>query len=179
MRAFIRSIDLINEYVGRAVAYCAIAMVLIQFAVVILRYVFSIGFIAAQESIWYLHGIMFMLAAGYTLLHDGHVRIDIFYASASRRWRATIDLFGLVVFLIPTVCFAWYVSWPYVRNSWRVREASTDLAGLPFIYLLKTVILVTLALLLIQSVSLTLKSLLVLLNRSDDAVPDGIPGRMP
>lgn len=166
MTRLIRHLDAINEYTGRVVAWLVLAMVLVQFTVVILRYVFSVGFIPLQESVWYLHGLLFMLGAGYTLLHDQHVRVDIVYRDASPRYKALVDLFGVVVLLLPVCIVTWWLSWGYVANAWRIREGSTELSGLPFIYLLKTVILIFVVLLTIQGVSLALKSLLVLAGRT-------------
>ncbi len=150
-------------------------MVLVQFGIVILRYVFAVGFIPLQESIWYLHGMLFMLGAGYTLLHEGHVRVDIFYRSASARYKALVDLLGVLVFLLPVCLISWSLSWRYVLNSWRIREGSTEVSGLPYIYLLKTVILIFLALLIIQGLALALRSLLVLLGRAAPRADGGVP----
>ena len=156
------AINTLNERVGRATAWAAVVMVLIQFSVVILRYVFSIGFIPLQETIWYLHGILFMLGAGYTLFHDGHVRVDIVYREASPITKAKIDFFGSLFFLIPVCILAWTVSWSYVINSWAVLEGSVETSGLPTIYLLKSVILIFIILLALQAVSLAIKSYLIL-----------------
>lgn len=160
-----RAIDRLNERVGRAVAWFALLMVLIQFVVVVLRYVFGVGSIWLQESIVYLHGTMFMLAAGYTLLHNGHVRVDVFYREASPRVRAWIDLLGVVVLLLPVCTLIAVYSWPYIMQSWAVREGSIEASGIQGVYLLKTVILGFAALLGLQGVALALKSLRTLAGR--------------
>ena len=157
-------IDHLNERVGRFIAWAALFMVLMQFIVVILRYVFDWGSIPMQESIWYSHGILFMVAAGYTLLYDGHVRVDIVYRDARPRIKAWIDLLGTIFFLLPVCVVGWMVSWGYVLNSWKVHEGSTEASGLPTIYLLKTVILIFLLLLGLQGISLAIKSLKVVLG---------------
>jgi TRAP-type mannitol/chloroaromatic compound transport system permease small subunit len=157
-----RGLDAVNERVGRAIAWCTLAMVILQALVVVLRYVFAVGSIPLQESIWYLHAIVFMLGAGYTLLHDGHVRIDVFYRTASPKRRALIDAAGVILFLFPLCAVTLDLAWPYVMNAWRVRESSSEASGLPFLYLLKTIIPVTLALLAVQGASLLIKSLAVL-----------------
>jgi TRAP-type mannitol/chloroaromatic compound transport system permease small subunit len=136
-----RGIDALNENVGKAVAWLALLMVIVQFAVVILRYVFGIGSIFLQESIIYLHAVVFMVGAGYTLLHSGHVRVDIFYREASPRQKAVVDLLGVVVFLVPVCSLIWWASWPYVASSWRVFEGSRETSGIQAVFLLKTVIL--------------------------------------
>lgn len=162
LRSLAGWIDRLNEYVGRGVAWVALIMVVVQFVVVILRYVFSMGSIPLQESIWYAHGILFMVGAGYTYLHDGHVRVDIIYRSARPKKKAVIDIFGVVAFLLPVCTLTWWVSWGYVLNSWRTMEGSMETSGLPFIYLLKTVILVFVVLIALQGVSVLIKSAFVL-----------------
>lgn len=157
-----RAIDFLNEYVGRGAAWTAVIMVVMQFVVVILRYVFSYGNIPMQESIWYMHGILFMMGSGYTLLHDGHVRVDILYREMPPKRKAIVNLTGMIIFLGPICYLAWSVSWSYVINSWKVLEGSIEISGLPFIYLLKTVILLFTALLFLQGISMALKSILVL-----------------
>ncbi len=162
-------IDWLNEHVGRGVARVALLMVLVQFTVVIMRYVFAIGFIPMQESIWYMHGILFMVGAGYTLLHDGHVRVDIIYRESSARKKAWIDMIGSIAFLIPLCILTLYLSSSYVINSWRTFEGSTEISGLPLIFLLKTVIWVFAALLGLQAVSTVIHGIEILLFKRDEA----------
>ena len=158
-----RNIDAMNEHIGRFVSWAALLMVLVQFAVVMMRKVFGLGSQEMQESIVYMHAIMFMVAAGYTLLHDSHVRVDIFYGEATERRKAWVNLGGVVVFLIPTCVLIWWVSWPYVSGSWAVLEGSQEGgSGIPAVFLLKTVILVFAVLLPAQGVSLAARSLFVL-----------------
>jgi len=164
LAAAYKTLDVINDRVGKAMAWLALAMVLTQFVVVVLRYVFSVGFIMMQESIWYLHGILFMLGAGYTLLRDGHVRVDIVYRTSSPRKKALIDLFGVVIFLIPVCLIIFFFSWPYVIHSWEVFEGSTETGGIPAVFLLKTVIPVFVILVLVQGVSMGLRSFLILIG---------------
>ncbi len=171
MRAFATWIDRLNEGIGRAVAWLALVMALTQFAVVVARYVFNLGNTAVQESIWYMHGILFMVGAGYTLLHNGHVRVDILYREASDRRRAMVDLFGCMVFLLPVAGLTLYYSWSYVIDSWRVLEGSTEIAGLPGIFLLKTVIWAFASLVGLQGVSMALRAGLYLAGASDGYRP--------
>lgn len=154
----IRVIDRINIVVGRTVMWLAIIMALVQFTVVIMRYVFSIGSIPMQEAIWYMHGILFMLGAGYALLYDGHVRVDIFYREASSRSRAWTDFLGGLIFLIPLCVVTFTYSLSYVSNSWAVREGSTEISGLPFIYLLKTSIWLFAILLGLQALAMVMRA---------------------
>ncbi|MDP2620732.1 MAG: TRAP transporter small permease subunit [Hyphomicrobiales bacterium] len=177
LAAIIEAIDRVNRAVGRTIAWLALLMALIQFVVVILRYVFAVGFIPMQESIWYLHGILFMAGAGFTLMHDGHVRIDIFYNSTTPRARALVDLWGSLFFLIPICILTVVLSWGYVTNSWRIFEGSTEISGLPFIYLLKTMLWVFAFLVGLQGIALVARALRYLRGETGDykASADG-PG---
>jgi TRAP-type mannitol/chloroaromatic compound transport system permease small subunit len=158
---FARAVDLANERIGRAVAWLALVMVLMQFTVVVMRYVFGLGSVKMQESIVYMHAAVFMVAAGYTLLHDGHVRCDIFYGDASPRRKAMVDLLGVVVFLVPVALLIGWIGWPYVAAAWAVREGSPEGSlGIPGVYLLKSVILLFAALLLLQGLALAVRSAL-------------------
>jgi TRAP-type mannitol/chloroaromatic compound transport system permease small subunit len=145
-------------------------MVLVQFTVVVLRYVFGFGSILMQESVIYLHAILFMIGAGYTLLHEGHVRLDIFYRDTSVRTKALVDLWGSIGLLIPVTVLIWWSSWPYVAGSWKVLEGSKETSGIHAVFLLKTVILVFAALMLVQGISLMAKSILTLKGRRQDLV---------
>lgn len=160
LQGLVRGIDAINEWIGRIVAWLALAMVLVQGVVVVMRYVFGLSVLMMQESMWYMHAIIFLVAAGYTLLHNGHVRVDIFYGNVDARKKAMIDLFGVVVILLPVCVMLWWVSWPYVAAAWAVREGSIEVSGVPAVYLLKTCMLAFAATLAIQGVSLGIKSAL-------------------
>ena len=162
LRALAGAIDRFNDGVGSWIAWLAVIMVLVQFAVVVLRYVFGIGLIVLQESVVYLHGVLFMLGAGYTLLRGGHVRVDIFYQPATARSKAAVDLAGTVLFLLPVCSLIAIYSFPYIANSWAVHEGSKETSGIQAVYLLKSVILVFTFLLGLQGVSMALHSALVL-----------------
>ena len=153
------AIDKLNLYVGRTVAWLALLMILVQFVVVVLRYVFGISYLFMQESIIYMHGIMFMVGAGFTLLNDGHVRVDIFYSTASDRTKALVNLLGALIFLLPFCIVVWWVSYPYVSNAWAVLESSPETSGIPGVYLLKSVILVFSVLVALQGISLAIRSI--------------------
>lgn len=151
--SWIDRIDAVNRAVGRVVCWLALAMVLLQFAVVIARYVFGVSYVWAGEGVMYLHATLFMLGAGYTLLVDEHVRVDIFYSRLGPRGRAAVDLFGAVVFLIPSMlALAWF-SWPSVRNSWAVMEGAISVGGIPASFLLKSLIPAFAALLALQGIA--------------------------
>lgn len=167
LATFVRLVDGINERIGRATAWLTLAMVLVCFVVVLLRYLFGVGWVWMQESYVWLHGIVFMAAAGYTLLHDGHVRVDIFYRDASHRYRALVDLLGGLLLLLPFVVVVTAVATPYVAESWARLETSREAGGLPGLFLLKTVLLVFCALVGLQGLSLAARSLLVLKGREE------------
>lgn len=167
LASFVRLVDGLNDFIGRTVAWLTLAMVLIVFVVVVLRYVFAIGFVAMQESYVWLHGIVFMVGAGYTLLHGGHVRVDIFYREKGPRYRAWVDLFGALFLLLPMVVTVWYMSWPYVADSWSRLEESREAGGLPGLFLLKSMILVFCVLVGLQGLALAGRSLLVLAGRTE------------
>jgi TRAP-type mannitol/chloroaromatic compound transport system permease small subunit len=162
MRAIAGTIDWINVTIGKAVAWLSLAIVLLQLLVVLGRYVFGIGSIQAQESVTYMHGLLFMLAAAYTLKADGHVRIDIFYRGAQPRTKAAVNLVGSLFFLIPMCAVILLVSWSYVARSWAVFEGSRETSGLQAVFLLKTVILVFAVQLALQGVSTVIRSLLAI-----------------
>ena len=157
--------DGLNKTVAQIVRWLALAMVLIQFAIVIGRYVYGVNSIAAQESVLYMHAALFMLGAGYTLLVDKHVRVDIFYARATPLLRRRIDIFGHLFFLLPAMAALLYWSWPSVVNSWRILEGPISVGGIEAVFLMKSLIPAFCVLLILQSLS----SLACLLSRKPDA----------
>ena len=153
------AIDRMNAAVARVVKWLALVMVLVQFCIVIGRYVFGYNSIAAQESVLYMHATLFMLGAGYTLLVDKHVRVDVFYAKVSDASRRQIDIFGHVFLLIPSMLTLLYWSWPSVRNSWNILEGPISVGGIEAVFLLKSLIPAFCILILLQSVSLLVRLL--------------------
>ncbi|MGB0682886.1 MAG: TRAP transporter small permease subunit [Magnetovibrionaceae bacterium] len=158
----VRSLDKLNDLVGRSLSWLTLAMVLVTFAVVILRYVFSIGWVAMQESYVWMHGIVFMGGAAYTLLHNGHVRVDILYRGASPQFRAKVDIFGVCFLMLPVLILVAWVSTGYILTSWAGLEESREAGGLPGLFLLKSMIWVFSGLMSLQAVALALRSGLVL-----------------
>ncbi|MBO6900802.1 MAG: TRAP transporter small permease subunit [Rhizobiaceae bacterium] len=153
MAALADALDRVNRAVGSVVCWCALAMMVLQFIIVLLRYVFGISFIALSESVLYLHATLFMLGAGYTLLMNGHVRVDIFYAKAAPRRQSAVDLFGHLALLLPSMLVLLYWTWPSVRNSWAILEGPISVGGIPASFLLKSLIPAFCVLLIVQSVS--------------------------
>ena len=172
LRAGVAAIDTLNEIIGRGVAWLALAMVLVTFTVVVLRYAFDLGWIAMQESVTWLHSLVFLLGAAYTLKHAGHVRVDIFYAAASPRRKALVDLLGSLLLLLPICLFIFYVSWDYVADSWSVWESSREAGGLPGIFLLKSTLLVMAGLLLLQGLAEAIRAALVLTGATPPTPPE-------
>src|SRR5690242_21611912 len=105
-------IDRLNSSIGRAASWCAVAIVLIGFAVVLMRYVLGLGSIWLQESILYAHAALFLMAAAWTLKEGGHVRVDVFYADGSPRVKAWVDLLGVLLLLLPFCIAVIWFSWP-------------------------------------------------------------------
>jgi len=151
----------INEWTGRSVSWLTLLMVVDTFIVVVLRYSFDLGWIWLQESVTYMHAAVFMLGISWTLKHQGHVRVDIFYRNFGRRGQAIVDLFGTLFLLIPVALFILWSSWEYVYLSWRVLEGSREAGGLPLVFLLKTLMLLLPLLLLVQAVVMLLQSFAV------------------
>ena len=168
-----RRIDNLNEAVGRAISWLTLAMVLVTFTVVVLRYLFNIGWIAMQESVTYMHAVVFMLGAAYTLKHSGHVRVDIIYRARSKRTQAWVDLLGALLLLLPVCLFIGWISWEYIAASWSVLETSQEAGGIPAVFLLKTVIMVMALLLVLQGISQALSNLLYLLTGDGEAAQEG------
>ncbi|MFQ5693240.1 MAG: TRAP transporter small permease subunit [Nitrospinota bacterium] len=168
LRAVSRSIDTLNERVGRGVRYGTLVMVLVTVVDVLMRYLFKAGSVGIQELEWHLFGVVFLLGAAYTLLHDEHVRVDIFYARMSVRGKARVDLFGALFFCIPLCILVIATSWSFVISSWQFWEGSPDPGGLPARYLLKTAVPVGFLLVALQGLSMAASSLRVLMGEEED-----------
>lgn len=155
-----RSIDCFTEWTGRIIAWLTLAMMILTCTVVVMRYFLETGSIALQESVIYLHSLLFLLGAAYTLKRGGHVRVDILYQRFSPRIQALIDALGALLFLIPVCVLILVFCWDYVANSWAIREVSKEARGLPWVYLLKSLLLIMPITLLLQGVAEFLKNLL-------------------
>ncbi|GLS92372.1 C4-dicarboxylate ABC transporter substrate-binding protein [Psychromonas marina] len=158
----IKNINRFSDWTGRFVSWFVLAIVLVTFIVVVMRYLFNTGSVFLQESITYFHNYVIMLGAGYTLLKGGHVRVDIFYRPASAKKQAWVNLFGFLFLLLPTCLFIFFIAWEYVAASWRVLEGSQEAGGIDARYLFKSTILLMPALMIIQGIAETLKAILVI-----------------
>ena len=164
LKAFSRWIDFLNEWVGRGVAWVTLALVVVIFVDVVMRYLFNTSFVFTQELEWHLFAFIFLIGAGYTLLHDGHVRVDIIYQRLGLKGRAWINLLGVIFFLIPGCLMVMTTSWKFVVNSFMIMEGSPDPGGIPFRFIVKGCIPAGFLLLLIQGISLGMNSLMQILG---------------
>ena len=157
-------IDSINERIGRGVAWVTLGLVLVVFVDVVMRYLFNTSFVFTQELEWHLFGFIFLIGAGYTLLHDGHVRVDIIYQRLGAKGRAWINFCGVILFLIPGCIMVMTTSWKFTANSFAILEGSPDPGGIPYRFVLKGCIPLGFTLLLLQGISLGLHSLMQILG---------------
>jgi TRAP-type mannitol/chloroaromatic compound transport system permease small subunit len=158
-------IDRLNTAIGRAVAWLALVIVLLQFALVVGRYVFGFGSIWLGETVIYFHATLFMGAAAWTLRIGGHVRVDVFYAEASPRTKASVDLIGALILLLPFALVLIWLSVPYAARSWAILERSQETSGLPLVYLLKTLIPLFAVLMALQGIAQAIRALAILRPR--------------
>jgi TRAP-type mannitol/chloroaromatic compound transport system permease small subunit len=155
-------LDAVNEMIGKICSWATLTLVLVQFAIVIINYLYSEGIIAVQESLTYMHSLVFLGAAGYTLLHNGHVRVDIFYSTMGEKGKAYINLIGTLLILFPVLICIGVYALPFVGQSWQILEGSQETSGLHLVYILKSMILLFVGSTFIQGVSISLHSILVL-----------------
>jgi len=163
------TIDRLTTWIGRAAAWLCLFIVVAQFTVVLMRYGFGTGSAKLTESIVYAHAALFMLAAAWTLRDGRHVRVDIFYADAEPRRKALVDLLGALFLLMPFALSLLMLSLPYVARSWSILERSRETSGLPFVYLLKTLIPVFALLLVLQGISQAIRAASALSTRAGDS----------
>lgn len=167
-----KRLEMVNSRLGRWIAWLLLAMVLLTFLIVILRYFFAIGSIAMQEAVLFMHATVFMLGAAYTLREDAHVRVDVFYRNFSQRGRAWVNLLGTLLLLLPVCAFILWSSLDYTLNSWRLLEGSREAGGLPGVFLLKTLIPLMAGLLAIQGLAMVVRAALLIKN-GQQGVSDG------
>ncbi len=158
LRELARRIDAFQERLGRAVSWLMLAMVLVVFTDVVSRYAFNRSSVFTQELEWWLFGMVYLLAAGYTMLHNEHVRVDIVYSKLSPRRQAWVDLALIFVMLFPSCLLILYTTWPFLKASWLVNEGSPDPGGIPGRWILKSVIVLGFVLLFVQGVSEAIKN---------------------
>lgn len=160
------ALERVNAIIGNTLCWAALGMVLLQFVIVLLRYVFGYSFIFLDEGVLYFHATLFMLGAGYTFLVNAHVRVDIFYAKCTERTQAWIDLFGHLFLLTPALVILIWFSWPTVRGSWAILEGPISVGGIPASFLLKSLTLAYCVLLLVQGLAAFIRDVLRLRGRA-------------
>ncbi len=160
LESLARGIDCFTEKTGQLIAWLTLIMMLLTCVIVVMRYFLETGSIALQESVTYLHSLLFLLGAAYTLKRGGHVRVDILYQRFSARTQALVDALGTILFLIPVSLLILIFCWDYVASSWAIGEVSKEARGLPWVYLLKTLLLVMPVTLLLQGIAEFIKNLL-------------------
>jgi TRAP-type mannitol/chloroaromatic compound transport system permease small subunit len=158
LEAIASKFDRFNRILGKGLSWLTLTLVLAQFSLVILTSVFHIGSTWAQESLLYINSLMFLGAAGYVLLVDDHVRVDIFYGRATEKVKAWVNFLGSLFLLIPMLVLTWVTALPYVAFSWKIYEGSSEISGIQAIYILKTFILLFAFVLTLQCISLTIRS---------------------
>lgn len=167
----VRALSGVNWLVGNVFSWLALGIVAVCFTVVVQRYVFSTTQVWMQDLYVWLNGAMFTAVAGYALLRDDHVRVDIFYRPASLQRKALIDLIGVFIFLVPFCWVVFIYGLPFVQRSWRIWEGSPNWGGMPGYWVLKTFILVFVAVVFIQGLAMVGRSILVLAGKQD-LLPD-------
>lgn len=151
-------IDTLNSWVGRGVSWVTALVVAVVFIDVVMRYTLKTSFVFTQELEWHLFAFIFLMGAGYTLLKEGHVRVDIIYQQLGPRAQAWINLIGVIFFLLPGCYLVFATSLNFVYNSWSILEGSPDPGGIPYRYIIKAAIPAGFLLVALQGVSLGIKS---------------------
>lgn len=162
--ALSRAIDAVTERVGRIVYWLILVVVLISAANATVRKLFNFSSNAYLEIQWYLFSVIFLFLAGYTLLHNDHVRIDIIAGRLSARAQNWIDVVGILLFLMPMSFVIMWLSWPLFVDSWVRHEVSTNAGGL-IIWPARLMMPVGFALLIVQGVSELIKRIAFLAGR--------------
>lgn len=165
LRLATRCIDAVSTAIGDAARWFALGLVVVTAIVVVQRYVFGVAMTGLQESVIYMHALLFLLSSGLTLLADGHVRVDIIYSKLSERGKAWTDLIGVYFALIPMGWLILVMSSPYVIASWRILERSRESNGLAFVYLLKAAIPVFAVMMILQGASMAARAALTISGR--------------
>ena len=169
-------LDRLSQGTGKAVSWLTLFMVIVTCIVVVLRYVFDLGWIWLQESVTWMHSMVFMIGAAYTLQREDHVRVDIRYRNMSVRKQAWVNVLGTLFLLLPTTLLIFFSSLEYVGSSWRYQEVSQEAGGLPALFLLKAMIPLGAMLLSLQGLALGLRSLLLLLGLPRNSLADQATG---
>ncbi|PIB36321.1 hypothetical protein BFP72_13415 [Reichenbachiella sp. 5M10] len=164
MNKIILLIDRLTERTGQGVSYLSLMLVILIGIDVMLRYLFNWNSSANQELEWHLFAALFLLGAAYTLKHDKHVRVDVFYSNFSPLTKSWINLIGTLLFLIPFCVVLLMTSIPFVMDAWHINESSAEPGGLPHRFIIKSTIPMCALLLLLQGIAILLHSISQILN---------------
>lgn len=166
MVRFTQILDRISEWSGRLVSFLSLGLVLLICYDVFRRYIIGKTAVWIYELEWHLFAFLFLVGAAYTLKHDAHVRVDVFYQRWSTKGKAWINMLGAVIFLIPLCLLLVVEGYDFALTAFEQGEISKDPDGLRNRFIVKAAIPVGAALLLLQALSLTLTSLMILLSSS-------------
>jgi TRAP-type mannitol/chloroaromatic compound transport system permease small subunit len=164
-------IDIINERVGRGVSWCTLALIVVVCTDVFCRYLLLRTSPWVMELEWHLFALIFLLGAGYTLKHDAHVRVDVFYENFRARDKAEVNIWGSLFFLLPWSALIVFFGIHFTRHSWLLGEGSENPGGLPFRFLIKSAIPLGFFLLFVQGIGEILRSVLTL-REKDQTTPE-------
>jgi len=164
LKQFSLFVDRFTDKTGKLVSWLSFVIVVLIGFDVLFRYVFNVSSASAFELEWHLFAVLFMLGAAYTLKHDRHVRVDVFYTKFSQKKKAWVNFMGSAIFLIPFCVVVIKTSIPFVAASFNMMESSVDPGGLPYRFIIKSTIPIGISLLLLQAISELLKSLLIILT---------------
>lgn len=158
------SIDAVNEWIGQLVSWVVILLVAVVFGDVVMRYAFNTSFVFTQELEWHLFGFIFLIGAGYTLLYDQHVRVDVIYQWLSPKAQAWVNLLGCIFFLFPGTLLIIYTSSVFAWESFQFLEGSPDPGGIPFRFIIKSCVPIGFCLFFFQGISMFVRNLYIVLG---------------
>jgi TRAP-type mannitol/chloroaromatic compound transport system permease small subunit len=159
---WLKKVDILHQDLCQLVSWFTLFMVLITFLIVVLRYGFNLGWIAMQESVMYLHASVFLLAGAHTLRVNEHVRVDIYYRNMTPKKQALVNFFGTLFLMVPVNTVIFLLSFDYVLSSWQLLESSPEAGGLPFVFGLKTLILLFSVTMNLQGLAELLRNFLIM-----------------
>lgn len=166
MNHFVNTIERFTDWVGNLVSWLSLLIVILISIDVTLRYIFNWNSSANQELEWHLFAVLFLLGMGFTLKHDKHVRVDVFYANFSNKNKALVNLIGTLIFLIPFSVVIIITSVPFVLDAYNINESSAEPGGLPYRFIVKSAIPLSGLLLLLQAIATMVRNLSILTNRA-------------
>jgi len=148
-----RRLDPILTWVGRSISWIWLLLLLTIVFNVVLRYVFGEGRIELEEIQWHLYSTGFLLGIGYTFQIDGHIRVDVVHERLSPRTQAWLELYGILLCVLPFVALVLIYSVPFVATSFELGEVSVSPGGLPYRWVIKSMLTIGFALLLLAALS--------------------------